>query len=363
MKTLLLITFMIAVVASIIAIGNAKLTGNHELRDLANARTQPIIAFSDAERIHQATGAPIPGRIYLANEERLDESYYNEATTEYLVGWSERENIEADLEMVAPSVMVNRRFSYKLAKNEEAFLSEVDDVRGTGADFKMVEYKGDEIEARTPNKGLMTRLDRDNMPAGANAIERTSAKLLSRLFRNDLRRGTTALTAVGAGTAKTWDTTAGKDPDMDVIDLCEAIQDKSGLYPNRVFFGPGAAAKRKRTLRAQDSGITASASFTPAEQAGFYGVQDVHTIRERWQSTKTAKSKVLGDVVVGANISDMPDTEDPSAIKRFVSEVDGGGKFRVYVIPVGAKFVDVIVEHYSLISATATVGADRLIIG
>ena len=362
MKTLLFITLLIAALGATIAIGNAKLTGKHELRDLANAKNSGIVAFSKAERIHAATGDPLPGQVYLANESRLTESYYSEPVTEYVTGWAERENIEADLNIIAPAVDVNRRFSYKMAENEEEFLSEVDDIRAAGADFKRVEYKGSEIEAKTKNKGLMVRLDRDNMPAGANAIERTAAKLLARIHRNELRRTTAVLTAIGSNTAKTWDTSAGKDPDMDIIDLCEAVQDKSGLYPNRVFFGPGAGVKRKRALRAQDSGIKETAAFTAQEMADFYGVQDVHTIRQRWQATKTVKSKVLGDVVVAANISDMPDTEDPSAIKRFISPVEGGGRHRVYVIEVGAKFIDVIVECYSLISATASIGAGRLTI-
>ena len=54
--------------------------------------------------------------------------------------------------------------------------------------------------------------------------------------------------------------------------------------------------------------------------------------------------------------------DDPSHVKRFVSNTDAGGRFAVYVQPYGAKFWDVTVEHYSNIIVTTTLGLRSLVI-
>ena len=52
--------------------------------------------------------------------------------------------------------------------------------------------------------------------------------------------------------------------------------------------------------------------------------------------------------------------DDPSHIKRFVSNTDAGQSFAVYVQPYGAKLWDITVEHYSNIIVTSTLGLRAL---
>ena len=64
--------------------------------------------------------------------------------------------------------------------------------------------------------------------------------------------------------------------------------------------------------------------------------------------------------MVGFYAEDGVGIDDPTCLKRFVSPVEGGGLLRVYVQQISAKLVDVTVEHYSNIIATASIGYLRL---
>src|SRR5882762_2681064 len=89
------------------------------------------------------TGNLVPGEVYLSNESRFAEGYYSEPLTTYLVGWKDPANIEATLDFLAPPVQApGRLFEFKQLIDAEEFLSETDDVRAIGADFKRVEYRG-----------------------------------------------------------------------------------------------------------------------------------------------------------------------------------------------------------------------------
>ena len=303
-----------------------------------------------------------PGQVYLANESRFNETYYSEPLTTYIVGWKDPNDIKGTLDFIAPEVTVGRRFEYKAHKNAEEFLSETDDLRAIGSDFKRVEYKGEDITQKTINKGLTIRMDLDQYPNIDQAQQIAVERLTRRLYRNDLRRAVAAtLAAAGAGTGFTWSTTAGKDPDQDVLTALIAATDDSGIRPNRLLFGEVAWNKRGLSHRAQNTaGGFASAMMNPDQLAGILGVDKIRISRERYQSSATAKTKVVADVVVGFYAEDGVGIDDPSCMKRFVSAVEGGGLLRVYVQQISAKLVDVTVEHYSNIIATSSVGYTRL---
>ena len=92
------------------------------------------------------------------------------------------------------------------------------------------------------------------------------------------------------------------------------------------------------------------------------GVDAVRVSRERYQSTASAKSKIVPDVVVMFFGLDGATTDDATNLKRFWSAVEGGGKYRVYEQPIGSKMVDITVEHYSNVLVTSTVGLRKLTI-
>lgn len=330
-------------------------------RDQILANT--LTAFQAHERLALDNGNPLPGQIVLANEARFTSSFASEPLTAYAVGWTDKSNIEATLDFLFPPVQAPRRFEFKKADNSEAFYSETDDVRSIGADFKRVEYKGTSVLEKTLNKGLTIRVDLDQVASLPNWRELYTARLLQRLLRNELRRAITLASGAANNTAKTWDASAGKDPDQDVLtDLIAAVDD-SGVRPNRILYGDVAWNKRLISHRAQtNAGGYGSASLTLAELAGFLGVEKIQVSRERYQTTATAKSKVVPDIVLEFYAEDGVTPDDPTNTKRFWTPVEGGGKYRVYEQPVSSKLIDLTVEHYSNCVLTSTVGLRKLTI-
>src|SRR4051794_31861009 len=193
-----------------------------------------------------------PGHIYLANEARFTTAFFSEPLTQYATGWKDPNDLEALLDFIAPSVQVGRRFEYKQAVNAEAFLTDTDDARAIESDFKRVEYKGSSVNDKTTNRGLTIRLDLDAISV-ANYRELYTARLLQRLLRSELRRAVDTLVSGATNVAKTWDNSAGKDPDQDVLTEMIAAVNASGVPANRVLFGHSAWNKRLIAHRAQAS--------------------------------------------------------------------------------------------------------------
>jgi len=322
-----------------------------------------LIAFRPEERLAQDNGRLTPGQVALANESRFNAAFYSEPLTAYAVGWRDPNQLEETLDFLFPPVQAGRRFEFKKADNAEAFYSETDDQRALGADFKRVEYKGTTQLDKTYNKGLTMRVDMDQVDGMPNWREVFTARLLQRLLRSELRRAITAFSGAATNTAKTWDTSAGKDPDQDVLtDLIAAVDD-SGVRPNRLLYGDVAWNKRLIAHRAQSSsGGYASAGLTPRELSGFLGVDGVRVSRERYQSTAIAKAKVTPDIVLEFFAEDGLGPDDASHGKRFWSAVESGGKYRIYEQAVSAKMIDLTVEHYSNCVVTSTVGLRKLTI-
>ena len=254
---------------------------------------KPSILSSGVVLANDLGSGNIPGQLYLANESRFNETYYSEPLTTYIVGWKDPNDIKGTLDFIAPEVTVGRRFEYKSHKNAEEFLSETDDIRGIGSDFKRVEYRGEDVTQKTINKGLTIRLDLDQYPNIDQAQQIAVERLTRRLYRNDLRRAVVAaVAAAGNGTGVTWNTTAGKDPDQDVLTALIAATDDSGIRPNRLLYGEVAWNKRGLSHRAQNTaGGFASAMLAPDQLAGILGVERIRISRERYQSTATAKTK------------------------------------------------------------------------
>lgn len=180
-------------------------------------------------------------------------------------------------------------------------------------------------------------------------------KLKRRILRNSLRRTIALLSAAAVNTAKTWDTTAGKDPDMDVISELVLAATASGIRPNKVGFGDSAWAKRALSHRAQnDAGGYASAGLSPAQLAALLNA-DTYVSRERYSTAGAALAEIVSNLVL-MFFAMGSDVEDPSNIKRFTSITESGGEWRVYVQQVTSKLVDITVEHYELIKITSTLG-------
>jgi len=301
-----------------------------------------------------------PGQILFANDSRFLETYFSEPLTNYAVGWRDPSNIEATLQFIAPAVPVGRRFEWKKANNADEFLSEVvDDQRAIGSDFKRVEFTASDVTDKTLNKGLTYIADLDNV-SGPDWQNNKVSKLLRRLYRNEFRRGITAISAAATNTAVTWDVTAGKNPDQDLkTDLITATT-ATGVRPNRVLYGDTAFNKRSISYDAQNNaGGYAAAGMNLDQLASRLMVDKVLVSRERYQSSASAKSEIVSNLVFAFYAEDGVDTEDPSNVKRFVSSFSaeqGGGLVRVYSHQISSKLVAITVEHYSKIIVTFSSG-------
>jgi hypothetical protein len=314
-----------------------------------------ILILNAGPGLRRDDGNPAPGEIVLANEARFNEQYYSEPLTTFGIGFRDPANIEAELEFVAPRVPTAHRFEFKKAANAEEFYSETDDIRAIGSDFKRVDYTGTSVNEKTHNKGLTMRVDLDQVADQPNWRELNTGRLIRRIWRNDLRRAVTVLAAAANNTAKTWDTTALKDPDQDVLTDLIAAADVSGIRPNRVLFGETAWSKRLLSLRAQNlKGQANSSTLTLAELAAWLGVEEVRVSKARYASSATAKTQVVANLVLMFYAEAGQSPDEASNIKRFVSAVEGGGFLRVYEQQVSAKLVDISVEHYSNIVITSS---------
>ncbi|MDR0351770.1 MAG: hypothetical protein LBH49_04000 [Puniceicoccales bacterium] len=302
------------------------------------------------------------GTVCAANESRFTSSHYSEPLTAFTVGWKDRENIESLLNFLAPMIPVSRRFEFKVANNNEAFLSETDDIRSIGSAFKRIEFTGTSVTSKTFNKGLTIRVDHDDV-AGDDWRERYVQLLLQRLYRNELRRAISALEANAQTVAPEgqyiWSDES--NPDADIRSELEAATDITGLRPNRLVIGEAAWDIRANAYDAQNNaGANRAAGLTLEELACKLFMDEIRVINARYQNAATSKTAILGNSIYAFFTNNEIMKDEPANIKRFVTPADGS-PFRVYVEE-HSKFSDITVEHYSNIVITSTTGIRKLVV-
>lgn len=306
-----------------------------------------------------------PGQMALANSALFTEAYFNEPATNFALGWRSPTNIEDTLNFLAPPIQVPRNFTYFEWINAEQLQvdSDVQRIRSIGGDFKRIEYTSVKTAGTTDNKGLVVRIDLDQVVQIPGWENRYVALMQERLLRGELK-DTVALVVAGAtNTAKTWDTTALKDPDKDIQTDLIAGADSSGLRPNRVLFGATAWDKRMISHRAQNTaGGFASSALTEDSVAGILGVEKTMVSRERYQSAAATKTQVVNNLVIEFIATANPTEFDPMNLCRFWTPTLSGGQWRVYIQPVTAKLVDISVEWNSTPKVLTTLGLRTLTI-
>lgn len=309
------------------------------------------------------SAAHLHGVVTQMNADLITEGSYRESLTTFAVGFR-GVDFSGDLEVLAPNVQVAQRFDYKAYDNAEAFYSELsDDLRSPRSDFKEVEYTVEEVTAKTANRGLMVCVDRDQVKDNPNWEQQYTGMLVTRLRLNQLRRAINLLSAAATNTAKTWDGTAGKDPDNDVLTDIVAGHDAAGVRPNRVAYGPTAWSKRVLAHRAQDNaGGYASAGLTVDQVAAFLSLEKGLVCQARYATSASAKTAALANLVLAFNALQGATVEDPSNIKRFWSPCDNGQELMVHRWDIGPKKMAVAVELYELMRITSTLGLRKLTI-
>lgn len=303
------------------------------------------------------------GTVCAANESRFTAAHYSEPLTAFTVGWKDREEIEEILNFIAPIVPVARRFEFKVADPNEAFLSETDDIRSIGSSFKRVEFKGTSVTSKTYNKGLTIRVDHDDV-AGDDWRERYVQLLLQRLYRNELRRAIAALeaNAVSEKEHYSWKTTGSSNPDADIRSELEAATKLTGIRPNRMIIGEGAWDIRSNAYDSQNNaGAHRSASLNLEELARKLFIDETRILRSCYQLGGTQPEAFLGNKIYLFCTQNGVMKDEPANIKRFVTPIDGSSSFRVY-LEEHSKFSDITVEHYSNIVVTSETGIRKLVV-
>jgi hypothetical protein len=298
------------------------------------------------------------GQVYIANENRFQNSHYSEPLTAFTVGWKDNDPLVELLDFIAPPVEVARRFEFKRADESQCFLSEIDDIRAEGAAFKRVEYTGSSVNEKTLNKGLTIRVDHDDV-AGDSWHERYVQILMQRLYRSELRRSLAALLSLDpVGQALIWSSNPTASPDSDVLAAILAVGNASGVEPTRALFGRGAWQLRHQHYATNDKAAAfAGLLLSPSDLAIHYGLEAVRVAKERLDGPD---GKALANYAVLFNAQQVLDKDDPSNLKRFITPTEQGA-FRVF-LEEHAKFTDISVEHYSNIVTTSTLGVQKLII-
>jgi len=302
--------------------------------------------------------SPAHDLMCLANAASFNNTFFSQELTTFAQGWRDPTDIEAELEFVAPGVEVPRRFGWRKHDSKDDFMIDSDDERAPGADFKRVKHSGTIVESKTINRGLTIFVDHDEVDDVERAIQRRVGLIRRRMIRSDLYTAATLLIASASNSGKTWGTT--QDPDADLLDLVDASGDDVGFNPNRIYAGGSAWSKRVKCFRAQENaGARASASLTPEQVAAWLNIDELRVSKVRYQSSSSAKSKVVGAAIVAFYAESGLSQDDPSNIKRFYTPCEDGSMYRVYRREVTGKLTAVSVERYVRSVATSTLGLKK----
>ena len=328
-----------------------------ELVDVANE--QQINSRITETPLEPQRGSMDTGVIYMAdvaNDSRFVQANFQEPLTRYAVAGWDKTDLYAELQTVAPELPVSRRFEYKAWVNAEAFYYDADDTRAMGADFKRVEYTSSKVLGKTINRGLVVRLDLDEVAQQPNWEEFYTGMLMRRIQRNVLVRFYTLVAATATSTSLTWTPGLSVDPDGDLATALLAARNASGVSPNRVVYGETGWNKRFNAYRADaNTARFYNSQIQPADLAKTMMVDSLIVSKSRYQSTASAKTETVGSNFFAFVVND-PSVEDPSNFKRFVTPTLTGGPVRMFRTQVTDKLVDLGIEYYDLLAATYTGG-------
>jgi hypothetical protein len=292
-----------------------------------------------------------------ANSSSYASSNLSEGLTAYAVGFTDKTNIDEQLEFIAPSVPSARVFEFRSLGESQSIISEDDDERAPGADFKIVTFKGSKTLGKLKNKGLTYVIDEDDR---SMSDEQAVALLLRRIRMNELRRAFAVLDANDASAGAVWSPTTATNPLKDFRTAIEASATAAGFQPNRIAMGGLAASYFWSALEFNTGAL--SGIKTLADAAMRLEVDEIRTIKNMYATKKTtgAKTAALGAVAYVFYAENGLSVEDPSAIKRFVGNTSAGGKYAVYIEKKN-KLTYITVEHYSNVIATGGLGIRKIV--
>jgi hypothetical protein len=323
------------------------------------------IAPRESFEIHEADDNFAPRRVLAFNASQFTVNAPSEFLTNYAVRYSDplQQQLQSLREQIAPEVMSNNSafVQYPVWSFTDAFLAmdnPLDVRRGVGADFTTIGNITHNLATqKMPEVGLAVEVDEEEELLDADWQQRKVALLLGILDRTELRQALALLVAGATNVPKTWDTTAGKDPDMDVITEIDAMM----IKPNNIWYGPGAAVKRLRSLRAQNLMGQATSSTLTMEQLGGLFNANVQVPQNRYASAAGVTSTVFGSVVMLFTAMSGMSRDDFSNLKTFVAPARNGQRRAVWVRQVGDKRWRIAVSTGKrLVALTSAIGLETI---
>ncbi len=310
--------------------------------------------------------------ITLANKNDYNPSNYDPNLTLFASGWKPMENFPQLLESIAPAYKVPHRFDY-IYSEDDFCTTDSNDIRAAGAQFAQVNFKGQVIQAKTQNKGLKVRIDKDDI-VDAYFKERYVQVLMKRLYLNEIMRVVKTLDvcankltlseAAEEADECVWNGAQGVNPDSDIRqNLILKAAELTGIYPNRILFGDDAWFNRSESYELQDNpgGYNAS-SLTTERLSQKLLVDEVKVFKSRHKADDDDSAiSIIGNQIFAFYVNNDSMKDEPSNIKRFVTPLEDNNNFRVYVED-KPKYLDISVEHYSSVVITSARGIRKIIV-
>jgi len=329
---------------------------------LANERHQTALANSGVAP-GRITGNEPHGTIGLPNDSLLRQTTPIEELTAFAASYDSMvgNGLARLRDFIAPARPSTSRIVRLTTYNENEPWETVnyDRVkRGMLADFHEVRQRtATKSDLQLPNRGLSVVLDRDELKSKPEWQQTHTKWLLDLLNRASVLEAVALYTASATSTTFTWDNAA--NPDLDVRTQILALADVTGFYPQNVAYGDAAHLKRQNAYEGQltAGSLARAAQFSEEQLATALGVSRVLINAERYQSSASAKSEILGSKVL--LFTAIPDggPMDPSNIVRHVSTGgNGAGEYAVYVTDLGVKKIVLTVENYEYLHAQHTSG-------
>jgi hypothetical protein len=304
-------------------------------------------------------------RLLAVNAAQFGVNNPSEFLTNYAIRYTDplQDALRSLREQLAPEVMSNNSsfVQYAVYGFTDAFLAmdnPLDVRRAVGADFTTVGNTSKTLaSAKMPEIGLAVEIDEEEELLDGDWQQRKVAWLLGILDRTELRSSLALAVAGATNVNKTWDATAGKDPDQDIATEINAMQ----IPPSNIWIGAGAWIKRMLAHRAQNTaGGFASASLTPEGVGGLLNA-DVQVPRNRYASGAGVTSQIMGSVVLLFSAMPGMSRDDFSNLKTFFAPARNGQRRAVWIRQVGDKRWRIVVSTGKrLVALTSTIGLETI---
>lgn len=355
---------------------------HHQALIAANILAALGVPAEEAVAINAADNRFEPGRVteyereqfmsiptIATNASQFSANNPHEFLSQYAVRYTDPNiaTVDAVRQRLAPDVSSNNSsyVDYAVYGFTDAFLSQdnvQDDIRGFGADFATLRNPTKQIVSqKLQNRGLAIEVDEDEELLDPDWQQQKIAWLIGILDRNRLRRTVALFVAIATAVSKTWDASAGKDPDMDLLTELENMM----IRATDMIMGPGAMTKRRMAHRAQNTaGGFASASFSDEEIASYLSLNSVSTVRARYATSASVTSPIIGSLVLLFVAMQGMSRFDYSNLKTFTAPARNPqgasiGKRAVYVRQVGDKRWRIAVDAgRELTAVTSAIGAE-----